>query len=289
MGFEQSPEGHGRFDVTITPKGMRVRAPRLAETGRIVARTLHKTAHLIRLELRQLSFGLYFGNLWLLLEPALQAAAYYFLLKVVFSVSGADSTFAFFFIGITFWRSHATLAASAAYFLTSRGYYYVEQGFGLSIAYLEVLANEIVLLFVRLLVLGFFLIVAGYPPLFAWPLVLLVAAVQFVFSMAVHIWLSMLGVVIKDSGKIIGHIVWLWWYMSPGLYSIRRIPDWAMTVYNLNPFAHLMPAYHSLLLHGSIETNVVIGIGVVLAGSLVLLWAGLVQLRRFSYSMPLYI
>lgn len=98
---------------------------------------LQRTWHLIRLDLKQQSFGLSLGHLWLLLEPALQAGAYYFLLTVVFAMRGSDATFAFFFVAITMWRSHSTLTTSAPYFLSTKGHNYIEQGFGLKIAFLE--------------------------------------------------------------------------------------------------------------------------------------------------------
>lgn len=278
-----------RYGVTVTPHGVFSRPLGLVGLWREATRSIHRTIHLVRLELRQSSFGLYFGNLWLLLEPALQAGTYYFLLKVVFGIGGADASFSFFFTAVTFWRSHATLVSAAPYFLTVKGHHYVEQGFGLPIALLEVVANEILLLLVRVAVLLCFLVLAGYMPMWTWPLVVLVASVQLCCSMALHVWLSMLGVLVKDSGKFVGHVVWLWWYLSPGLYSIHRIPDWAAVVYNLNPFAHLIPAYHSLLLNGTIGQNAVLGLLAILAVSVLILWLGLMQMRRFSYSMARYI
>jgi ABC-type polysaccharide/polyol phosphate export permease len=107
--------------------------------------------------------------------------------------------------------------------------------------------------------------------------------------MAIYVWLSMLGVLVKDSGKFIGHIVWLWWYMSPGLYTISRIPDWAKVIYNLNPFAHLIPAYHSILLSGTLEIKSLLSISIVFVISALVLLFGLARLRRFSYSMAQYI
>jgi ABC-type polysaccharide/polyol phosphate export permease len=286
---EASNSAAGPFEISISPSGVQRRRPSRAVALRDARRVFHKTFHILRLELRQSSFGLYFGNLWLLFEPALQAATYYFLLAVVFNIGGAGATFAHFFIGVTLWRSHAALVTGAPYFLAVKAHNYVEQGFGLPIALLEVVGNEILLLLVRLTVLGVFLGVAGYSPQFAWPVVLLVAAIQFTFSMSIYVWLSMFGVLVKDSGKFIGHIVWLWWYMSPGLYTINRIPDWAMVIYNLNPFAHLIPAYHSILLTGTLEWRQLFGITVVFAVSVLILIWGLFRLRRFSYSMAQYI
>lgn len=281
-------EADRQFPIVITPKGLRRGAMTWSRAPSLVLRSIQKAWQLSLLDIKQSSFGLYLGNAWLLLEPLLQAAAYYMLLTVIFNVSGADATFAFFFVGITFWRSHATLVTSAPYFLISKGHTYVEQGFGLPIAFMEALANELIMLGMRLVVLAAFLIIAGYEPQWTWLAVPVVVAIQFTFSMALHLWLSIVGAVFKDASRFVGHFVWLWWYMSPGLYSVRRIPDWALVVYNANPFAHLMPAYHSLLLDGVVPEATLLPLAAILLFSTALLLGGVWAVRNFSYTMVKY-
>lgn len=276
-----------RFDYTVTPNGVKNR--RVRHWFDAVHHNFLKTLSIVRLDMNQSGFGLYFGNFWLVLEPLLQAATYYFLLTVVFRISGADTSFAFFFVPVTFWRSHATLVASAPYFMSSKGHPYVEQGFGLLTAYLETAANEIVLLVIRVGVLCAFLVLAGFSPQWTWLLVPAIVAVQMTFSMALQIWLSMFGVAFKDYGKLVSHVVWLWWYMSPGLYSIGRIPDWAKVIYYANPFAHIIPAYHSIMLDGSISGMLIIANLVIALGSIGLIWLGARRLNSFGYQMAQFL
>lgn len=274
------------YSYSVTPDGIKLRGARTVIAG--IKHNLTKTYNLVRLELVQSSFGLYFGNLWIILEPLLQAATYYFLLTVVFRIVGADTSFAFFFVPVTFWRSHAMLVSAAPYFMSSKGHPYVEQGFGLLTAYLETVANEVLLLLVRVGVLCVFLIIAGYTPHWSWLLVPLIVLVQMTFTMSLHVWLSMFGVSFKDYGKLVSHFVWLWWYLSPGLYSIGRIPDWAMIIYNMNPFAHIIPAFHATMLEGSIGLPLIFSNLVVLVLSSLLLWLGARRLRTFGYQMAQY-
>lgn len=279
-----------QFDYTVTPNGVKSR--RMRHWMDAVHHNVLKTMSLVLLDLNQSRFGLYLGNFWLILEPLLQAGTYYFLLTIVFRISGADTSFAFFFVPVTFWRSHATLVSSAPYFMSSKGHPYVEQGFGLLTAYLETAANEIVLMAVRLCVLCTFLIIAGFLPHWTWLLVPGVIAVQMLFSMALHIWLSMFGVAFKDYGKLVSHFVWLWWYMSPGLYNIGRIPDWpiwAKVIYFSNPFAYIIPAYHSVMLDGVITLNLTFALIVIALGSLVLIWVGARRLNSVGYQMAQFL
>ncbi|WP_394691606.1 ABC transporter permease [Hoeflea sp.] len=273
----------------ITPRG---EVSNRQSWGRLLSGVWHdfmRTWHLIRLDLKQQSFGLSLGNFWLLLEPALQAGAYYFLLTVVFAMRGSDATFAFFFIAITLWRSHSTLTTTAPYFLSIKGHNYIEQGFGLKIAFLEFAAQEILLFGVRMIVLTAFLIIAGYTPSITWAFFIFVAMCMFSFSLALSVWLAILGVLFKDVGKLVGHFVWLWWYLSPGLYSIKRIPDWAEPIFLLNPFSYIIPAAHSSLLDHVVTLDHAVSNGVLCIVSLAFMWLGWRLLRRFGYILAQYV
>lgn len=273
----------------ITPKGEISQGQSWATFFSGLWHDLKRTWHLIRLDLKQQSFGLSLGHLWLLLEPALQAGAYYFLLTVVFAMRGSDATFAFFFVAITLWRSHSTLATSSPYFLSTKGHNYIEQGFGLKIAFLEFAAQEVLLFCVRMVVLIAFLIVAGYTPSITWLFILYVAVCMFSFSLALSVWLAILGVLFKDIGKLVGHFVWLWWYLSPGLYSIKRIPAWAEPIFALNPFSYIIPAAHSTLLDYTVTMDHVVSNGILCVVSLAFMWVGWRVLRRFGYILAQYV
>jgi lipopolysaccharide transport system permease protein len=271
------------FDTVITPRGVKRRPRTLEVASHELRKTFLKVLHLIRLTFQQQAFGLTLGHLWLLLEPALQAAAYYFLLKVVFGIQGQDARFAFFFVGITFWRSHAVLVTGAPFFFLTKGQQYIEQSLSLATAYIELAVQEAVLFLMRFVVVTAFLIGSGIQPAWTWAFGIIVAVVMFSFSMAVTVWVSLAGVYFKDISKLIGHAVWLWWYMSPGLYSISRIPEWFRPLYDLNPFAHIMPALHAAMLEGVIPSGY--GLSLTFIISLALLWSGWVVLRRVSYGL----
>lgn len=270
--------------IVITPKGIHSERDLPSLIAGII-REIAKAYRLVVIDLRAQSFGLYLGHLWFLIEPALQAGAYYFLLRVVFRMQGADATFAFFFIGITFWRSHATLITSAPYFLVSKGYSYIEQGLGLLPAVLETLVSEILLLLARLAVLAVFLIAIGTSLSWIWMLLPLVIISQFLFSMALFLIVSVVGAKYKDVGRLVGHVVWLWWYLSPGLYSLGRIPDWAIVFYRANPFAYIIPSYHEMILKGTWSGVNIIGCGIIATVSVLVLALAYRFMYRFSYRL----
>ena len=68
--------------LVITPAGEKSLDTKLRKQAGKGARDIIRAFHLIRLDLKQQAFGLTFGHVWLLLEPALQAGVYYFLLTI---------------------------------------------------------------------------------------------------------------------------------------------------------------------------------------------------------------
>jgi ABC-type polysaccharide/polyol phosphate export permease len=90
------------------------------------------------------------------------------------------------------------------------------------------------------------------------PLVLLVpviAVVQYVFTMASAVLVSAANVFFRDLGNVIGHLLRLWWFMSPGLYSLDNLKDVALfkehpnliSIAHLNPLGILFEAYRSVI------------------------------------------
>lgn len=270
--------------VVITSKGMATQNLSIREALRLVKSDLTKVFYLVRLSLHQQVFGLTLGHFWHLLEPALEACCYYILIAVVFKAAGHDASFAFFFASVTLWKSHAALVVAGPTFFVARATQYIQSSLPLRMAYLEMIAGEFLLFLIRLLMLGGFLLAAGVPLAWTWVLVIPIAIVMFTFSAALAVWLSIFGLVFRDLGKFVGHAVWFWWYLSPGLYSISRVPDWAEPFYSLNPFAAILPALHSALLVGAVPENTV-GLGIVWLASLVGLFVGGKLVKRSAYQL----
>lgn len=274
-----------KYTVTITPKGQYFSLIK----SHSWMRDLMRVFYLIRLDLQQQAFGLTFGHLWLILEPALQAGAYYFLLTIVFGLKGSDSTFAFFLVAIIFWRSHALLTTGAPLFLITKGAQYLDQGFGLKIAFMEFAAQESFLFIMRLLVLFLFLTIAGYVPHLTWLYSLFIGFSMFCFSLCLASWLAILGAIFKDIGKFVGHVVWLWWYISPGLYNFNRIPLWAKPIFLLNPFSYIIPAAHSSLLNYEFTFFHFISNLSIIVVSLIFLFWGWRTMKKFSYILARFV
>ena len=246
-----SPEGPPTW-MEITPTGVRHPGKSFAESLAEIMANLSKVAFVIRCNIRRDAFGTSLGRLWMIIEPILQATTYFLLLKVILGVRGRDVEFVFIFSAITFWRSHATLSATSPNLIQSRGYDVVQNNLPLQMLYLEFFGTEAILFLMRLVILLAVLLASGVPPHASWLVMPLIALVQFMFTVALAVWLSIGGTFLPDFGKFVPFAVSIWWYLSPGLYSIGRVPDWVRPFYEANPFAHIIPALQHCLISGEL-------------------------------------
>lgn len=224
------------------------------------------------ISLRASTFGTSLGALWIIIDPLLQATTYWILLTFILAVAGSDIQFSLFFSALTLWRSHGVITTGAAGLIDSYGMRYAIAGLPVRMAYMEFVATEAFMLMIRLPIVLLFLSFTGNPPEVTWLLVIPICIVMLTFSTALAVWLSLAGNTIRDVGNFVGHFVWLWWFFSPGLYNISRIPDWFRPFYEMNPFAHIFPALHAALLRGEVSNFPQLGI--LFAGSLIALWLG---------------
>jgi lipopolysaccharide transport system permease protein len=233
--------------LEITPEGVHKSPRQLRQRVEEVWGNVAKVRFIVGSNLRLEAFGTSLGRLWAVVEPALQALVYYVLIRIIAGIRGDAVSFFFIFSAITFWRSHANLLGSSPSLILSRGQEILQTNMSLQILYLEFIGTEFALLLLRIAVLLSFLMAGGIGPGPTWLLAIPIGIVQFLFSSALASWLSLAGAFVKDIAKFLYVFVTLWWYLSPGMYSVERIPHHLRFIYYLNPFAHIFPAIRDSL------------------------------------------
>ncbi|HXQ96306.1 MAG TPA: ABC transporter permease, partial [Candidatus Acidoferrales bacterium] len=104
-----------------------------------------------------------------------------------------------------------------------------------------------------------------------WMLTLpIVAAVQFVFTLALAILFSAINAFYRDVQNLLRHATKVWFYMSPAIYSVTALKGTIFgVVLGLNPFTYILSSYRNVAYYGTAPDWV--GLTVVLALSVVLL------------------
>ena len=87
-----------------------------------------------------------------------------------------------------------------------------------------------------------------------------IAAVQFVFTLALAVIVSAINVFYRDIGNVMRHALRLWFYLSPGLYSVQQISKMTEghptigTIIGLNPFTVLFESYRGVIYDGTLPS-----------------------------------
>ena len=84
----------------------------------------------------------------------------------------------------------------------------------------------------------------------ALALVPLILIVQTIFSTGVVFLTSSLSVFFRDTLQLVQVIISFWLYVTPILYPVSMLPEWAQKIMYLNPVYPLVSVYQSVLLNG---------------------------------------
>jgi ABC-type polysaccharide/polyol phosphate export permease len=188
------------------------------------------------------------GVLWWILDPVLQMFVYWVLVAVIFQRTTPDILL-FLMSTILPWKWLASTLSEASTSITSRQSLIRQLQFPKLVLPTAGAVAALVSFAFGLIALAFLYLL--YPHrLSAWILVLpAIAAVQFVFSLALGIFLAALNAFFRDVQNVLRHLIRLWFYLSPVLYSLQQLEgqDTARQILKLNPMAPILEAYRHIL------------------------------------------
>jgi ABC-type polysaccharide/polyol phosphate export permease len=281
-----SPDATTRW-MEITPAGRRVSPTPLA--GRWAELKVHaaQVLFIVRSNLVEKSFARTLGRLWVALDPLLQTGLYLFLLVYIFKLRGTDSSFTFVLASITFWRLHSNLVLGAPSLFLAKGVVLQQSTFAPRLIVYEYVLSELATFVINLAIALVVLLAWGVRPTAAWLLLPLVFLVQVVFSSSLVIFVGLLGTVLRDIGAVLVFLVTVWFYLSPVIYGVSRVPPSLQSVMRLNPFAVILPAYQAVLFEGRVPA--LTGLATVLVVSAAVLWAGFHLLERVQHQLYRYL
>ena len=203
--------------------------------------------YLVLADLKRTHADTLFGQIWWILDPLLQMAVYYILVEVIFQRSVPDYPL-FLFAAILPWKWFSTTVNDTAMSVTSR------QGLIRQVQFPKIVL-PVASVVAGAVSFAFGLIALGIVYLFyldrlsLWVLCIpLIAAVQLLFTLAFGIFVAVVNSFYRDVQNVLRHLLRLWFYLSPALYSLDRI-DAGPTlskILRLNPFAVLFDSYRNV-------------------------------------------
>lgn len=190
-----------------------------------------------------------FGIAWSLILPLIQLAIFYFLFRVVFSLSIRNYSL-FTFCGILAWNWFSTSINQGVGVILGSRELLRQPGFPMPILPVVALSVNLINFLTAMLLLLFVLVLTGKAPTANALALPLVMVVQFAFTLGLIYFLAALNVIFRDTQQIIGVLLQLAFFMTPIFYDVATVPERFRSLYLLNPMARIVTAYRSLLMHG---------------------------------------
>jgi ABC-type polysaccharide/polyol phosphate export permease len=226
------------------------------------------------------------GYLWWLLDPMLMTGVYYLIIGVLFHRRGGPEQpyLLFLLCGLLSWKAFSDSIGQSV--LSIRGQASIVKAISFPKAVLPlavVLSNTVYFLIALLVAVG--LALCYGPEYGTWPnryylFLPLVVALQVLVTTGLALLVAGLGVLYLDTGNITGHLLRMWYFLSPGLYSLEMVPERIRPLFRLNPFAELMTAYRDILMRG--RAPALEDLGLAAALGLVAFLAGYTVFRRLE-------
>ena len=242
--------------------------------------------YLVQAELAKHGANTVLGNVWWILDPLLQMAVYVVFVSLIVGRTQVDYPL-FVFAAILPWKWFSSAINDAILSVVSRERIIKQVHFPKIILPVSATLSGVVNFAFGLIPLAL-LIVFFYRDRLAWTLLLIpvVALVQFVFTLGLAILVAAINVFYRDVGNVARHVLRLWFYLSPALYSVDQVDKLAAKhpevglVFGLNPFTVLFEAYRAVIYDGRQPSWV--GLALLILVSLLLLGACTYVFKRME-------
>jgi ABC-type polysaccharide/polyol phosphate export permease len=280
-------------DMATSAQVRMVRAARRPRATSLVAEGFRETwthrrltRYLVRADLKKHGSDTILGNIWWVLDPLLQMVVYVVLVQVIFRIKIDDYPL-FVFAAILPWKWFSSAVTDGIVSVTSRDRIIKQVKF------------PKIVLPVAATVSGIANFAFGLIPLVAlaylfysnrlsiyYLLIPAIAAVQFVFSLAMAVLLAGVNVFFRDIANVARHALRLWFYLSPALYTFDsvapRLDGWVGRIEMLNPWTPLFESYRDVIYNGTMPNW--FSLGVLLVASTVFLTFATLFFKRVEPS-----
>lgn len=248
--------------------------------------------YLVQAEMKKRGSNTVLGNLWWIIDPILQMLVYVVFISIIARRPAPDYPL-FIFAAIVPWKWYSAVISDATTAVVRHEKLIRQIAFPKLV--LPVATTTAGVVGFAWGMVPLFVLILLHPDRLSLMLVWVpvIAAVQYVFTLASAVLISAANVFFRDLGNAVGHALRLWWFLSPGLYSLTALEDVSLfrehpilaDLAGLNPFAVLFEAYRAVI-YGSPTAPIaphppdLVALGLLLFGSLAFLAVCIVFFKR---------
>jgi homopolymeric O-antigen transport system permease protein len=219
--------------------------------------------YLVVADMRKRGADTLLGNLWWVIDPLLQMAVYVVLVTLIARGRSIPDYPLFIFAAILPWKWFTASVVDATASVASQDRLIKQIAFPkIVLPVAATTAGVVGFAFGLIPLLGLMLFTPSRITIYLL-CIPVIAAVQFIFTQGVALLVAAGNVFFRDLGNVSRHVLRLWFYLSPGLYSLTVLENVKIldeypilrTILLLNPFATLFEAYRTVIWGASITTG----------------------------------
>jgi lipopolysaccharide transport system permease protein len=238
--------------MKITPRGLVYERRPFRERLRAARIELAKIALIVRSEIRSRVFEKVLGLVFLTVEPIMMALVFYALTYIILASRTSGTQFMTIYISVVTWRWMSKTVEGSPVLFPSYATILKQTNFPVMSLVLSFMGVEFFNFLISFGVLMLFCAAFGYWPSFAYAALVFPMLAEASIIMFLTAVFSSAGVFVRDLQGFLGSIMAIWFYLSPGIYPVENVPEKYMWLYNLNPFAHILPAYQDIMMRGTV-------------------------------------
>jgi ABC-type polysaccharide/polyol phosphate export systems, permease component len=213
--------------------------------------------YLVSADMKKRGSDTILGNLWWILDPLLQMVVYVIFVTIIARRPAPDYPL-FIFAAILPWKWFSAVIGDAQLAVVRQAALIRQIAFPKLVLPIATTTAGVVGFAWGLVPLGALLLLSPTRLSLMLLWVPVIAGVQYVFTLASAILVAAANVFFRDLGNALGHVLRLWWFLSPGLYSLASLQATSTIkdhpilgfVAGLNPFAVLFEAYRAVIYGG---------------------------------------
>ena len=210
--------------------------------------------YLVQADIQKRGADTLLGNIWWVLDPLLQMVVYVVFITIVVPKTTPDYPL-FIFSAILPWKWFSASMTDSTSSIVRNDQLIKQIQFPKLVLPVSAATAGIVSFAFGTVALGLLMIPFSDRITPYLLFITVIAAVQFVFTLAMAVLVSAGNVFFRDLGNVEGHLMRLWWFLSPGLYSLAALDQlaifrehkWLATLAAANPFAILFEAYRAVI------------------------------------------
>lgn len=191
----------------------------------------------------------FLGYFWWILDPFLHMLIYTLLVTFIMARRDVENFALFAFCALLPWKWVTTTLTSSTDCIRKRASILQQVYLPKLILPIIVLSVNFIKFITGISVILFLLYFYKVPLSLHFFEVIPVIISNALFLYGIALFLAHFGVYVTDTRNMINHIIRLWFYLSPGIYSINRIPEKYRFLWWLNPMTTYFESYRNVFMY----------------------------------------